>query len=176
MNHSTIGSLQTLFAQLWKEYALADSRYLSGDLLVLCAETITALVWGPLSYLTAIAVVASSPSRHVLQIFVSLGHFYGDLLYLSTSLVDLYVRNNLYSRPEPYYLWFYFVFLNGIWLVVPGSMWSPNSMHVWLTGTVLLYQSTTATTEAFAAQDEMGKVYGRNGRGIPAENRHFKSS
>jgi len=114
--------MQTLFAQLWKEYALADSRYLSGDLLVLCAEAITALVWGPLSYLTAIAIVTSSPSRHVLQIFVSLGHFYGDLLYLSTSLVDLYARNNLYSRPEPYYLWFYFVFLNGIWLVVPGSM------------------------------------------------------
>lgn len=122
LNNSTIGSKQTLFAQLWKEYALSDSRYLSGDLVVLCAEALTLLLWGPLSYLTAVAIVRSSAWRHPLQIIVSMGQCLGDLLYMSTSLVDLYARHNLYSRPEPYYLWFYFFSLNAIWLVVPGSM------------------------------------------------------
>jgi len=125
LNHSTISNRQTIFAQLWKEYALSDSRYLSGDLLVLCVETLTVLVWGPLSYLTAIATATSSPWRHPLQIVVSLGHFYSDLLYMSTSMVDMYARDNLYSRPESYYLWFYFFSLNAIWLVVPGSMLFP---------------------------------------------------
>ena len=43
-NYKDLASMQTLFAQLWKEYALADSRYLTRDPLVLCLETITA-VW-----------------------------------------------------------------------------------------------------------------------------------
>lgn len=118
-NHKTFASRQDLFAQLWKEYALSDSRYISGDPTVLCAEAITVAVWGPLSFLTAIAIIRGSPYRHPLQIIVSLGHLYGDALYLSTSVVDLLIRDVSYSRPEPYYFWFYFMFLNLIWVFVP---------------------------------------------------------
>lgn len=119
-NGTNLLSRQDLFAQLWKEYALSDSRYISGDPTVLCAEAITVAIWGPLSFLTAILIANGSPFRHPLQIIVSLGHLYGDVLYLSTSLVDLYVKNTSYSRPEPYYFWFYFMFLNLIWVFVPG--------------------------------------------------------
>jgi cholestenol delta-isomerase len=38
-----MGGLQTLFGQLWKEYALSDSRYLTMDPFVVCMETITAV-------------------------------------------------------------------------------------------------------------------------------------
>lgn len=38
-----MGGLQTVFGQLWKEYALSDSRYLTQDPFVLCMETITAV-------------------------------------------------------------------------------------------------------------------------------------
>lgn len=121
LNHATFGHSQLLFAQLWKEYILSDSRYISGDPTVLCAEAVTMVVWGPLSYLTAILILLSSPYRHPLQAMVSLGHLYGDILYLSTSLVDLYLRGVSYSRPEPYYFWFYFLFLNLIWVFVPAG-------------------------------------------------------
>lgn len=33
--------MNTLFAQLWKEYALSDSRYLTSDVFTVCVETIT---------------------------------------------------------------------------------------------------------------------------------------
>jgi cholestenol delta-isomerase len=36
--------LQDFFAQLWKEYALSDSRYLFSDPFVLCMETWTAVL------------------------------------------------------------------------------------------------------------------------------------
>jgi len=117
---TTFGSKQDLFAQLWKEYALSDSRYISGDPIVRCAETITVLVWGPLSFLTAVLIANGSPFRHPFQLIVSVGHLYGDVLYLSTSLVDLHVRYVSYSRPEPYYFWFYFMFMNLIWVFVPA--------------------------------------------------------
>ena len=38
-----MGSAQDLFGQLWKEYALSDSRYLTSDPFVLCMETVTAV-------------------------------------------------------------------------------------------------------------------------------------
>ena len=42
-NHTNMGGLQTFFGQLWKEYALSDSRYLTGNVFVFCVEAITAV-------------------------------------------------------------------------------------------------------------------------------------
>lgn len=41
LHRTTISSKNTLFAQLWKEYALSDSRYLTSDIFTVCVETIT---------------------------------------------------------------------------------------------------------------------------------------
>jgi cholestenol delta-isomerase len=35
--------LQTVFGQLWKEYALSDSRYMTQDMFVFCVEAMTAV-------------------------------------------------------------------------------------------------------------------------------------
>lgn len=43
MNHASLASSSNLFAQLWKEYALSDSRYLTSDPFMICVETITAV-------------------------------------------------------------------------------------------------------------------------------------
>lgn len=45
LNHADLPGSQSLFAQLWKEYALSDSRYLTSDPFMLCIESIT--VVGP---------------------------------------------------------------------------------------------------------------------------------
>jgi cholestenol delta-isomerase len=42
-NFRTMGSMNDLFGQLWKEYSLSDSRYLTQDAFVLCMETVTAV-------------------------------------------------------------------------------------------------------------------------------------
>lgn len=44
-----MGKLQSVFGQLWKEYSLSDSRYLTKDGSVLCIESITAVRATPLS-------------------------------------------------------------------------------------------------------------------------------
>ncbi|RJE24399.1 EBP domain protein [Aspergillus sclerotialis] len=41
LNHGHMGGAQDILGQLWKEYALSDSRYLTSDTLVLCMESIT---------------------------------------------------------------------------------------------------------------------------------------
>lgn len=42
-NFRHMGGMQDLYGQLWKEYALSDSRYLTQDAFVLCMETVTAV-------------------------------------------------------------------------------------------------------------------------------------
>lgn len=42
-NHTRMAPAQDFFGQLWKEYSLSDSRYLTSDPFVLCMETITAV-------------------------------------------------------------------------------------------------------------------------------------
>ena len=127
------------FGQMWKEYAYSDSRYMSSDAFVLCMETSTAvsvsdslakdpylhiasqIFWGPLCYTVAGMMITNHPLRHPLQALVSLGQIYGLVLYYSTSLFDDRFKGVTYFRPEAYYFWAYYFFLNFIWLVIPGS-------------------------------------------------------
>ena len=134
-----MGANTDIFAQLWKEYAKSDSRYLVSDPFVLCMETVTAVsarrrglpvfvrltkdqfLWGPLSFLVAGLIVTSHPLRNPLQAVVSIGQLYGDILYYATCLFDLYYKDLSYCRPEGYYFWVYFAFMNAIWIAIPGS-------------------------------------------------------
>ncbi|KAA8644973.1 EXPERA domain-containing protein [Aspergillus tanneri] len=133
-NHKTMPRMLDLFGQLWKEYAKADSRYLTMEPFVLCMESITAFAWGPLSYFTAWMIVAQSAYRHPTQMLVSVGQFYGDVLYYATSIMEDYYHGISYSRPETYYYWGYFIFLNSFWIFIPA---------------LCIYQSYSAMVGAF---------------------------
>ena len=119
-NFATLGTKQTLIGQLWKEYAFSDSRYLTHNSFVLCMETVTAVFWGPGCLVVAALVVRRHPMRYPLQMIVSMGQFYGDVLYYATSGFDHYWMGITYSRPEAFYFWFYFVLMNFFWIVIPG--------------------------------------------------------
>ncbi|RYP45183.1 hypothetical protein DL768_008456 [Monosporascus sp. mg162] len=121
LNHATVASSQSLPAQLWKEYALSDSRYLTSDLFMLCVESITALLWGPLCFLCALTTaLPRSPLRHPLRIVACMAHLYGVALYYATSLCELHYGGRSHSRPEPLYFWGYYVGFNLPWVVVPA--------------------------------------------------------
>lgn len=51
---------------------------------------------------------------------VSMGQLYGDVLCYATSMTEDYYHGRSYSRPESYYYWGYFIFLNTFWMVIPG--------------------------------------------------------
>lgn len=60
--------------------------------------------------------------RHPIQMLVCMSHLYGDALYYATSLFEDYVNGRPFCRPEPYYFWLYYFFMNFIWIVVPFCM------------------------------------------------------
>ena len=68
--------------------------------------------------MTAWLIYFDSPKRHLLQFFVSAGQLYGDVLYYGTTLLE----GAPHCRPEPFYFWFYFVFMNSLWIVFPLSI------------------------------------------------------
>ncbi|SMQ47829.1 unnamed protein product [Zymoseptoria tritici ST99CH_1A5] len=140
LNFYTMGSKQTILGQLWKEYAHGDSRYLTNDAFVLCMESVTAWLWGPGCLIVAYMIIRKHPMRFPLQLIVSLGQFYGDVLYYATSAFDHIILGKTYSRPEFLYFWFYFVFMNFIWIVIPG---------------LLMYQSCKRTSAAFTAASKL---------------------
>ncbi|KAF2720660.1 Emopamil-binding protein [Polychaeton citri CBS 116435] len=121
-NFVELAGQQTWIAQMWKEYANGDSRYLTQDAQVLCLESVTAVFWGPMCWLVAVLIVLRHPMRFPLQCIVSVGQFYGDFLYYAFSVFDHVMLDITYSRPEAFYFWFYYFFMNFIWLVVPGLL------------------------------------------------------
>jgi len=118
-NNASMPSRTSLLGQMWKEYALSDSRYLTRDSFVVCMETVTAVCWGPLSFVIATLILRDHPLRHPLQMLVSMGQLYGDVLYYATFFFDEAMTGLSYCRPEQYYFWAYFVTLNGFWIVIP---------------------------------------------------------
>ncbi|KAL2271575.1 hypothetical protein VTJ83DRAFT_946 [Remersonia thermophila] len=148
LNHATLASSQSLFSQLWKEYALSDSRYMSSDPFMLCIESLTVLLWAPLSLATAALTARSSrrrgpaeqAARHLLQIVVCVGHLYGVALYYGTCGFAEHMRGEVYSRPEFMYYWVYYAGMNAPWAVVP--FW-------------LLWRSAKAIQAAFGVAERL---------------------
>lgn len=91
INHGRMASAQDFFGQLWKEYALSDSRYMTADTMVLCMETMTvvcsrAALMGMLATLLAnlppldVLIAALGPAVFCRRIF----NFYAELPASST--------------------------------------------------------------------------------------------
>ncbi|XP_030625590.1 3-beta-hydroxysteroid-Delta(8),Delta(7)-isomerase [Chanos chanos] len=107
---------QSFLSQLWKEYSKGDSRYIIADNFTVCMETVTACFWGPFSLWIVVAFLYNHSYRFVLQLIVSLGQLYGAVLYFYTEHRDDYMHSEF---GHPIYFWFYFTFMNFLWIVIP---------------------------------------------------------
>lgn len=121
-NFQTIGGSSHIFGQLWKEYSLSDSRYLTQDSFVTCMEAVTAIFWGPLSFVCVFMIATDHPLRYPLQSVISLGQLYGDVLYYATCSFDKIVEGIVYTRPEAFYYWCYYMLMNSFWIVIPLAL------------------------------------------------------
>lgn len=104
--------------EIWKEYSQADSRYATRDPFVISMEAITAFVEGPACFAAVYGTLHRKPWAWTLQIMISLGQIYGDVLYYATTVLE----GLIHSRPEWLYFWFYFVFVNAIWIAIPSCV------------------------------------------------------
>ncbi|KAH3892676.1 3-beta-hydroxysteroid-Delta(8),Delta(7)-isomerase-like [Dreissena polymorpha] len=128
--NSTLAGEDTYLAQMWKEYGNGDSRYVHDDTCMVAMESITAWVDGPLCLLTAASFYfpAMYGFRHVFQLAVSICQLYGDTLYFSTEWLEGFKHSEMW---HPLHFWFYFFFLNIIWIIVPSINILDAARNLW---------------------------------------------
>ncbi|MCO5557945.1 hypothetical protein L7F22_011518 [Adiantum nelumboides] len=102
-------------AEVWKEYSKGDSRYAARDSAVVVVEGITSVLEGPASLLAVYAIATRKPYRDPLQLAVCLGQLYGCIVYFVTAQLD-----GIEYAVGPFYYWFYYIFMNYIWVVIPS--------------------------------------------------------
>lgn len=143
-----MGSRTDLFGQLWKEYSLSDSRYMIRDSFVVCMESVTAYLWGPLSFLCAYYIIQGHSLRHPLQLIISVGQLYGLILYYATCAFEEFVHQVVLSHPSTIYYYVYFIICNAFWLFIPGY---------------LIFDSVRETGNAFELLKTAKHVNAKNG-------------
>jgi len=79
-------------------------------------ESITAFVDGPLALVVTYAFVKQTSYRYVAQLVLSVCQLYGDVLYFTIEMCDGFSHGPF---GHPLYFWFYFVFLNSLWIFIP---------------------------------------------------------
>ncbi|XP_005110221.1 3-beta-hydroxysteroid-Delta(8),Delta(7)-isomerase [Aplysia californica] len=125
--HATLAGHKTVLGETWKEYSMSDSRYLSSDTFTVCMESITAVIDGPLAFVTFWAFMSGSNYRYALQMILSLCQLYGDVLYFLTEIKEGFVHGPF---GHPLYFCFYFVFLNSLWIVIPSCLIVDSARHI----------------------------------------------
>ncbi|XP_024536757.1 probable 3-beta-hydroxysteroid-Delta(8),Delta(7)-isomerase [Selaginella moellendorffii] len=102
-------------SEVWKEYHNGDSRYGARDPTVVIVEGITSVLAGPACLLAVYAIAKRKSYQYTLQLAVSLGQLYGDIVYFGQPIL----AGKEFSKGGLLYYWFYYIFMNGIWVVIP---------------------------------------------------------
>lgn len=116
--HKSLRFRTDLLAQIWKEYAKSDSRYLDSDVGLVTIEIITAFLFGPWLLKTALKIYRNKNEMSYAPslLIISTGQLYGTIMYFAES-----IRFNPYPY-SPYCssnFYVYFVLFNLPWLIVP---------------------------------------------------------
>ncbi|OAD03103.1 hypothetical protein MUCCIDRAFT_17136, partial [Mucor lusitanicus CBS 277.49] len=115
-NRATLAGQNDIFAQLWKEYAHGDSRYLANDELLLTLEIMTIFIWGPLCLTSAYYILRNSPKQYIFQLIASLCHLFSCSLYF---IMDLPEARHCVSSPVYFYI--YFLGFNSPWILASAA-------------------------------------------------------
>uniref|UniRef100_A0A0K3CCY7 BY PROTMAP: gi/472583835/gb/EMS21459.1/ protein of Emopamil-binding protein family [Rhodosporidium toruloides NP11] gi/647402252/emb/CDR48534.1/ RHTO0S18e02168g1_1 [Rhodosporidium toruloides] n=1 Tax=Rhodotorula toruloides TaxID=5286 RepID=A0A0K3CCY7_RHOTO len=119
------------FAALWREYALADTRWGTSDPTVVSIELITVFGAGPLAAYCANGMRRSKNETWRLWIVAEL---YGGWMTFAPEWIT---GSPSLNTSHPLYTWVYLAFFNGLWVVIP--LWL-----IWDSGRVILRALTTA--------------------------------
>ena len=143
---------------IWREYGRADARWAVRDSTILSLELLTTLLLGPLCLLAAYAVYARRPYRHLLQLVISVSELYGGWM---TFMPDILEGSPSLTLHDPLLLWVHLVFMNGLWLVIPGLL-------TWESSAVVIYACKVAKVEEEGGQATTREKKKKLVSGLPA--------
>lgn len=112
----TVDSSTGFYANVWKEYSLADRRWGVADPGVVAVELLTVVGTGTLALYTAKLVLHQDARYHFWLCFLCICELYGDYM---TFVPEWLQGSPSLDTNDPLHLWFYLVFSNGVWVVIP---------------------------------------------------------
>lgn len=128
----TSGAVEDILLAVWREYGLADSRWIHADPTIVSLEILTVFLCGAMCIILIEAIINNRPYRHFIQITLCVCELYGGWM---TFCPEWLTGSPSLNTSKFIYLWCYLVFFNMLWVVLPVYM---------------LYQSWMAVREAGA--------------------------
>ncbi|OJT14678.1 Emopamil-binding protein-like [Trametes pubescens] len=130
-------------AQMWKEYALADSRWGTADPTVVSLEILTVFGVGTMCFYVLKQLVQRDPTRHYWIIVLSTSEIYGGWM---TFCPEWLTGSPSLDTSNALYLWVYLVFMNIIWVFVPAWLMYDSYGHI--AKSLRLAQAATKTKKS----------------------------
>ncbi|KAH9060458.1 Emopamil-binding protein [Lactarius vividus] len=123
----TVNGSSGAYAQMWREYAAADTRWGIADPTVVSLELLTVLGAGPLAALIVYQIVRRDPVRHYWIVVLSTAELYGGWM---TFCPEWLTGSPSLNTSNPLFLWVYLVFMNTIWVIIPVWLMCDSYTHI----------------------------------------------
>eukprot|EP01135_Chromosphaera_perkinsii_P010785 Nk52_evm2s2226 gene=Nk52_evmTU2s2226 len=112
----TVATSRNPLAIPWKEYGKADIRWLHSDETIVSLEILTVILDGALCLYLVYAYMNQTSGRHYWMIVLCTAELYGGWM---TFVPEFLTGNKNLVTDNPLFLWFYLVFFNGLWVIIP---------------------------------------------------------
>ncbi|KAI0365720.1 Emopamil-binding protein [Pilatotrama ljubarskyi] len=126
-------------AQMWKEYALADSRWGTADPTIVSLELLTVFGVGTMCFYVLKQLVQRDPARHYWIVVLSTSEIYGGWM---TFCPEWLTGSPSLDTSNFLFLWVYLVFMNIIWVFVP--LWLMYDSYGHIAKSLRLYQASAS--------------------------------
>ncbi|KZV84520.1 Emopamil-binding protein [Exidia glandulosa HHB12029] len=114
----TINTSTGILAEMWRDYARADTRWGTADPTVVSLEVLTVLGAGPICFYILYLMTKRDPARHFWIVVLSTAELYGGWMTFAPDLLD--GGKSLILDPTNILdFWIYLVFLNILWVFIP---------------------------------------------------------
>jgi hypothetical protein len=123
----TVNASSGPFAQMWREYAAADSRWGTADPTVVSLELLTVLGAGPMAAFIVYQIVQRDPARHYWIIVLSTAELYGGWM---TFCPEWLTGSPSLNTSNPLFFWVYLLFMNIIWVIIPVWLMYDSYTHI----------------------------------------------
>ncbi|KAH9979959.1 Emopamil-binding protein [Lactifluus volemus] len=127
----TVNTSKGIFAQMWQEYAAADTRWGTADPTVVSIELLTVFGAGTLAVWIVYQIVRRNPERYYWIVVLSTAELYGGWMTFAPEWLS---GSPALNTSNPLHLWVYLFFMNFIWVVVP--LWLMYDSYTQIVGTL----------------------------------------
>ncbi|KAI0354888.1 Emopamil-binding protein [Trametes cingulata] len=124
-------------AQMWKEYALADSRWGTADPTIVSLELLTVFGVGTMCFYVLKQLIQRDPARHYWIVVLSTSEIYGGWM---TFCPEWLTGSPSLDTSNFLFLWVYLFFMNVIWVIIP--LWLMYDSYGHIAKSLRLFQAS----------------------------------